>query len=56
MSRPGTTTEAPQAPAALLQVSPLLSRLERALAERHRTVRLHELPDPERFLRDHGGR
>ncbi|MFD5775285.1 2-hydroxyacid dehydrogenase [Streptomyces fungicidicus] len=55
MSRPGTTTEAPQAPATLLQVSPLLSRLERALAERHRTVRLHELPDPERFLRDHGG-
>lgn len=55
MHSPGTTPRTPTGPATLLQVSPLLPRLEQALAERHRTVRLHELPDPERFLRERGG-
>ncbi|MFD3826520.1 2-hydroxyacid dehydrogenase [Streptomyces sp. NPDC058625] len=41
-------------PGAVLQVSPLLPSLERALSERYRTVRLHELPDPAARLRDHG--
>ncbi|MDT0402145.1 2-hydroxyacid dehydrogenase [Streptomyces edwardsiae] len=45
----------PRTTPTVLQVSPLLPDLERALAERHRTVRLHELPDPERFLRERGG-
>ncbi|GGW71268.1 2-hydroxyacid dehydrogenase [Streptomyces griseoloalbus] len=59
MPNPGTTTEitpgAPTSPATVLQVSPLLPGLERALTERYRTVRLHELPDPAAYLRDHGG-
>ncbi|MET7325511.1 2-hydroxyacid dehydrogenase [Streptomyces sp. NPDC005549] len=42
-------------PATVLQVSPLLPDLERSLAERYRTVRLHELPDPAAYLRAHGG-
>ncbi|MFI2379670.1 2-hydroxyacid dehydrogenase [Streptomyces sp. NPDC018964] len=50
-----TTPDSPTGPATVLQVSPLLPDLERSLAERHRTVRLHELPDPERFLRERGG-
>ncbi|MFD8523399.1 2-hydroxyacid dehydrogenase [Streptomyces capillispiralis] len=58
MPIPGTTTEitpgAPASPATVLQVSPLLPGLERALAGRYRTVRLHELPDRDAFLRDHG--
>ncbi|MFL1904838.1 2-hydroxyacid dehydrogenase [Streptomyces tauricus] len=48
-------TSAPTDPAAqgtVLQVSPLLPALEKALAERHRTVRLHELPDPAAYLRE----
>ncbi|MBZ9642088.1 2-hydroxyacid dehydrogenase [Streptomyces sp. PSKA30] len=59
MPIPGTTTEitagTPTSPATLLQVSPLLPGLERTLAGRYRTVRLHELPDPAAYLRDHGG-
>ncbi|MEU9795818.1 2-hydroxyacid dehydrogenase [Streptomyces sparsogenes] len=39
----------------VLQVCPLLSSLETALAAHHHTVRLAELPDPEAYLRDHGG-
>ncbi|MFI2427972.1 2-hydroxyacid dehydrogenase [Streptomyces sp. NPDC018955] len=55
MPSPRTTPDSPTGPATVLQVSPLLPDLERSLAERHRTVRLHELPDPERFLRERGG-
>ncbi|AQS71409.1 2-hydroxyacid dehydrogenase [Streptomyces pactum] len=50
----------PNSPAAaraqdtVLQVSPLLPALESALAERYRTVRLPELPDPAAYLREHG--
>ncbi|MGW3566469.1 2-hydroxyacid dehydrogenase [Streptomyces sp. NPDC000941] len=39
----------------VLQVCPLLPTLESALAEHHHTVRLAELPDPDAYLRDHGG-
>ncbi|MEY9486084.1 hydroxypyruvate reductase [Streptomyces calvus] len=58
MPQSGTTTDitpgAPAPPATLLQVSPLLPGLERALADRYPAVRLHELPDPAAYLRDHG--
>ncbi|MFE6160144.1 2-hydroxyacid dehydrogenase [Streptomyces sp. NPDC056486] len=46
---PGT----PTGPGTVLQVSPLLPDLEKALAERYRTVRLHELPDPDTDLREY---
>ncbi|GAA2363583.1 2-hydroxyacid dehydrogenase [Streptomyces cuspidosporus] len=39
----------------VLQVCPLLSSLETALAAHHHTVRLAELPDPDAYLREHGG-
>ncbi|WP_189219364.1 MULTISPECIES: 2-hydroxyacid dehydrogenase [Streptomyces] len=37
----------------VLQVSPLLPSLEKALSERYRTVRLHEPPDPDARLAQH---
>ncbi|MFG2652606.1 2-hydroxyacid dehydrogenase [Streptomyces sp. NPDC048436] len=54
MPRPDHIPSSPDTPGTLLQVSPLLPSLESALAERYRTVRLSELPDPAAFLRDHG--
>ncbi|MFK4189999.1 2-hydroxyacid dehydrogenase [Streptomyces sparsogenes] len=39
----------------VLQVCPLLTSLETALAAHHHTVRLAELPDPDAYLREHGG-
>ncbi|GGV58713.1 hydroxyacid dehydrogenase [Streptomyces longisporoflavus] len=50
MSSPIT---APPASGTVLQVSPLLPDLEKALAERYRTVRLHESADPAAALREH---
>ncbi|KOV72775.1 hydroxyacid dehydrogenase [Streptomyces sp. AS58] len=40
------------APRTVLQVSALLPELERTLADRYHTVRLHELPDPAAYLRE----
>ncbi|MFS8200168.1 2-hydroxyacid dehydrogenase [Streptomyces sp. CWNU-52B] len=50
-----TTSADPAAQGTVLQVSPLLPALEKALDERYRTVRLHELLDPEAYLREEAG-
>ncbi|MFF7798797.1 2-hydroxyacid dehydrogenase [Streptomyces olivaceus] len=54
MPKSPATAASTDAPDTVLQVSALLPALESALDEHYRTVRLHELPDRDAWLRAHG--
>ncbi|MCM8550986.1 2-hydroxyacid dehydrogenase [Streptomyces sp. STCH 565 A] len=54
MPKSPATAASTDAPDTVLQVSALLPALESALDEHYRTVRLHELPDRDAWLRSHG--